>query len=237
MLLYKRGDDFTVFIAAELGVNWRNMVEARRMIGLAKDAGADAVKFQVYKPEHVKGHPRQHELEDIILNPEKIKYLKQIADGCGIEFFATPYFLEAVDWLEEASVKRYKIRYTDRHNPELLERIKSTGKPYIVSCDDPLKDIYEIDQNGILAFCIPLYPPPIMIVPKGFELYHGYSSHYPSIVPPLVAASRGCAYLEVHLKVDKYSGGYKPIDDAASITFSQLAELCRLVREIEKVEW
>lgn len=226
-----------IFIAAECGVNWRNLTEARRMIGLAKDAGADAVKFQVYLPEHVKGHPRQKELEEIILNPERIKYLKQAADGCGIEFFATPFFEGAVDWLEVAAVKRYKIRFADRHNPELLKRIKSTGKPYIMSCDDPLKDIHAIDQHGKLAFCISGYPPPIMLVPGGFEFYHGYSSHYPSIVPPLVAAARGCQYLEVHLKQDKYSGGYKPIDDAASITFSQLAELCRLVREIEKVEW
>jgi len=50
-----------------------------------------------------------------------------------------------------------------------------------------------------------------------------------------VAAARGCEYLEVHIKQNKYSGGYKPIDDAVSITFSQLTELCKLVREIEKI--
>lgn len=225
------------FIAAECGVNWRNIAEARRMIGLAKDAGADAVKFQVFKKEHVKGHPRQSELEEIILGPEWIKFLKEAADGCGIEFFATPFFEEAVDWLEVVGVKRYKIRYADRHNPELIKRVKSTGKPYVISCDDPLKEIHGIDQHGKLAFCIPMYPPEIMIVPKGFELYRGYSSHYPSIVPPLVAAARGCEYIEVHIKLDRYHPKWVPVDDAVSISISQLTELCRLVREIEKVEW
>lgn len=230
-----------VFIAAEIGVNFRNLTEARRMIGLAKDAGADAVKFQIYKSEHVKGHPRQQELEEIILNPEKIKYLKQVADRCGIEFFATPYFEEAVDWLEVAGVKRYKIRFADRYNEKLITKINSTGKPYITSCDAEYtrnpEMICAMLNQGRLAFCIPEYPPKRMIVPEKFDVFHGYSSHYPSIVPPLVAAARGCMYIEVHVKQNKYSGGYKPIDDAVSITFSQLAELCRLVREIEKVEW
>lgn len=230
-----------VFIAAELGVNWRNIAEARRMIGLAKDAGADGVKFQIYKSGHVKGHPRQQELENIVLGPAQIKLLKEAADGCGIEFFATPMFIEAVDWLEEVGVKRYKIRYDDRYNDKLVRRINSTGKPYITSCDaEYIKHpemIGAILNQGWLIFCIPKYPPEKMIVPKGFDVFHGYSSHYSSIAPPLVAAARNCRYLEVHVKQDKYPDGYKPIDDAVSITFSQLAELCRLVREIEKVEW
>jgi len=229
------------FIAAELGVNFRDFREAIRMIGLAKDAGADGVKFQIYKPEHVKGHPRQQELEEIILDPECIKFLKEAADGCGIEFFATPYFPEAVDWLEEIGVKRYKIRYADRHNSELIKIIKSTGRLYVMSCDGlylatEQADDVRSDPRCAFAFCIPEYPPKRKIVPGGFDVFYGYSNHYPSIAPPLVAAARGCEYLEVHIKQNKYSGGYKPIDDAVSITFSQLTELCRLVREIEKIE-
>lgn len=230
-----------VLIVAEIGVNFRNLSEAKKMIGLAKQCGADCVKTQVYKPEHVNGHPRQKELEEIMLTPEKIKFLKEAADGCGIEFFATPMFLEAVDWLEEVGVKRYKIRYADRYNDKLITKINSTGKPYITSCSFEYvrnhKMICVMLNQGWLAFCIPEYPPSNIIVPERFDVFHGYSSHYSSIVPPLVAAARGCEYLEVHIKQDKYSGGYKPIDDAVSITFSQLAELCRLVREIEKVEW
>lgn len=230
-----------VFIVAECGVNFRNTTEVKRMIGLAKEAGADSVKFQIYRQEHVKGHPRQQELEDIILKPEQIKYLKQAADGCGIEFFATPYFPEAVDWLEDAGVKRYKIRYADRYNSELIKRIKSTGELYVMSCDGEYlmteqADDVRSDPRCVFAFCIPEYPPKTTIVPGGFDIFYGYSSHYPSIVPPLVAAARGCQYLEVHVKENKYSGGYKPIDDAVSITFSQLAVLCGFVREIEKIE-
>ncbi|MDP2217204.1 MAG: N-acetylneuraminate synthase family protein [Methanolobus sp.] len=236
-----------VFIAAEIGVNFRNLTEARRMIGLAKNAGADTVKFQIYSQEHVKGHPRQRELEEIILTPEKIKYLKQAADDCGIEFFATPYFPEAVDWLEQVGVKRYKIRYVDRYNSNLINTILKTNKQVLLSCDcDYLDDIihnHKIFNPGTIdyIYCVPEYPPPLekILFPYDFgdSLYTGYSNHYPSIVPPLVAAARGCEYLETHVKQDKYHNGYKPIDDAVSITFSQLTELYRLVREIEKIEW
>ena len=236
-----------VFIAAEIGVNFRDIRDAERMIGLAKDAGADGIKFQVFKEEHVKGHPREEELKSKILSKNDLYELKGAADGARIEFFATPMFLEAVDWLTPF-VKRFKIRYADRCNNDLINAVLKTNKKVLLSCDKVYLNhvIYEkgskVEFNPSridYIYCIPEYPPPLEKIsfPIDFSdsLYKGYSNHYPSIVPPLIAAARECKYIEVHVKQDKYHDGYKPIDDAVSITFSQLAELCRLVREIEKI--
>lgn len=231
-----------VFIAAELGVNFRDFREAKRMIGLAKDAGVDGVKFQVFMDEHIKGHPREAELHELILRQSDIQFLKDTADECGIEFFATPMYLEAVDMLESVGVKRYKIRYADRCNKALILRIVKTDVsiPIFMSIDDDYigQDYFDEEDFERLRFvyCVPEYPPKRVDLPVFCdEPYDGYSNHYPSISIPLAAAARGAEYIEVHVKQDKYPKGYKPIDDAVSITISDLKELVRLTREIEKV--
>jgi len=236
-----------VFIAAELGVNWRNLTEAIRMIGLAHAAGADAVKFQCFQEKHIKGHPREEELRDKILDEVTLQHLKLVSDECGIEFFATPFYPEAVDMLEAiGGIKRYKIRFADRHNMSIISKIISTEKPFLISCDDeyvntsaPQEIWDEEPDKRKFVYCVPEYPPKTVKLPKTFRyfesLYHGYSNHYPSISVPLAAAARGAEYVEVHVKQNKYPKGYKPIDDAVSITFQELEELVILIREIEKV--
>lgn len=231
-----------VFIVAELGVNFRNLHEAKRMIGLAKHAGADAVKFQVFQDAHIRGHPREKELENIILERPYLEHLKETADSCGIEFIATPMFPEAVDWLEAIKVKRYKIRYADNKNVELIDKVTKTNKPMMISCDgdalidERLHDLL-IKHRTIWMYCVPEYPPSKAVVPGGFDIFKGYSSHYPSIIVPLVAAARGAQYIEVHVKMDRYDPPWTPIDDAVSITFPQLGELVKYVREVEKIVW
>lgn len=237
-----------VFIAAELGVNFRDFREVKRMIGLAKDAGVDGVKFQVFREEHIKGHPREAELHDLILKQSDIQFLRDTADECGIEFFATPMYPEAVDMLEAVGVKRYKIRYADRCNNDLINAVIKTNKLVFLSCDKSYLDhiMYQKDSKVqfnpariIYIYCIPEYPPSLeeIAFPTDFgdSLLNGYSNHYPSISVPLTAAALGAQYIEVHVKQDKYPKGYKPIDDAVSITFSDLKKLVRLTREIERV--
>jgi sialic acid synthase SpsE len=237
-----------VFIAAEIGVNFRKMSEAKRMIGLAKDAGADGVKFQVFQESHIKGHPREKELLNLIHKQQYFQFLKNTADECGIEFFATPMYPEAVDMLEAVGVKRYKIRYADRCNNNLINAVLKTNKKILLSCDKAYLEHLMYEKKPEVQFnparihyiyCIPKYPPSLeeIAFPADFgdSLFNGYSNHYPSISVPLAATARGANYIEVHVKQDKYPKDYRPIDDVVSITFSELKELVRLTREIEKV--
>ena len=223
-----------VLIVAEVGVNFKNTREAEAMIGLAKRAGADAVKFQVYNEDIIKNNPQHDQLMHIMLDKDKLQHLKNIADGAGIEFFATPMFPEAVDWLNnDIGVERFKIRCADKGSKELISKAINTGKQVIISCDfiDPNNRIWSSLDNICLMYCIPEYPPKVVVMPQLFNTFEGYSNHYPSIAPPLAAAARGAKILEVHVK----QKGTTPIDDAVSITFEELTELVRLVREMEEV--
>lgn len=235
-----------VFIVAEIGVNFRSFPELVLMMQLAKDAGADAVKLQcydhdtlvkVYPGGEVERHPMYDKLMVIQLTREGLHAVKKAADSIGIEIFATPMYVGAVNILEEIGVKRYKVRYADRHNEELLQKVISTSKQVMISCDENyhrLTVIGNIHNNLSYMFCIPKYPPELddfINVPYRFSIhtFTGYSNHYPSIIPALIAVSRGCQILEMHVKRD----GTEPIDNAVSITFEQFRELVKIVREME----
>ncbi len=208
-----------LFIVAECGVNWRDLEDAGHMILQAKLTGADAVKFQVYKQEHVAGHPREKELVEKILDADRLAWLSQHAQGCGIEFFATPMYVEAVDMLEKVGVKRYKIRYKDWDNDALVGEVRRRKKPIFVSIEA------RQEQRFVVLWTSEDAPMPLC----------GLSNHIPSIAAPLWAIAHGMTYIEVHVQFDNYYGGYAPIDSDVSLTFSQLAEVCRIGREMHRL--
>ncbi len=233
-----------VFIIAECGVNFTMFAEAIAMMIEAKNAGCDAVKFRIYNHDNlckvhggeVERNPHYDELMEICIDEARMRALKDQADKIGIEIFATPMYLEAVEMLERIEVQRYKVRYADRFNNDLLAAVNATGKPVMVSCDMDFVDHLPENWNSdiINMYCIPEYPPTPDKFKQAFQLmpafFKGYSNHYPSIMPPLMAVSRGAEVIEVHVKIDRTH----PIDDEVSIDMTELTELCRLVREMEE---
>jgi hypothetical protein len=199
-------------VIAEIGVNWRNLDEADKMIRESSEAGADIAKFQAYKQD---GFAIGSHLYSIALTQKDIVYLYHRCNSHGIEFLCTPMYPEAVEMLNPY-VKRWKIRYFDRRNEEILSVCKATEKEMLVS--------------GKNMYCVPEYPPiraPIDKIPEGFC---GVSSHYPDSNVVEKWARQGLEYLEVHVKRDEYYPSWCPRDNYVSITMSELAELCRRLK-------
>jgi len=217
-----------VFIISELCINFRDEKEAIKMIKASKDAGADAVKFQFYSPEIVDYHPRKNELICRCLTTSRVKELVAACEKYKIEFMATPMTIEAVSILSPF-VKRWKIRYKDRNNPEIFKAIKLAHpqRQILVSCNGPEDTIFRNEKDVVFLSVVPEYPPTKTIVPEKFEVFKGFSSHYPDVNVPILARERGAEYIEVHTMLDKYSDGYDPIDSSVSLTMSKLKELCK----------
>ena len=234
-----------VFLIAECGINWRDLVDADQMIKAAAEAGADACKFQAYEPFYEPGkynglvHPRAAELNAIRLDESTIRYLYWRCQRHGIEFMATPFYTAAVQTLNPY-VKRWKIRYSDRHNEALIGLCLDTGKEILISRDKPLERKEWGDQIKTL-YCCPEYPPkgeprifaygntPAMLQEAGFD---GYSCHIPNGHHIHFAVTHNdLKYLEVHVRLDHYEPPhYCPIDTSVSITMSELAELCQRLK-------
>lgn len=140
-----------VFIIAEAGVNHNGELEkALELVDIAACAGADAVKFQTYRPEGVVtargGMARYQEkslgkqinqLEMIKLFELNESYYRKIMKRCKekkILFLSTPHGgRQSVDLLESLNIPVYKIGSGDLTNYILLDKVARIGKPVILS--------------------------------------------------------------------------------------------------------
>lgn len=140
-----------VFIIAEVGVNHNQKLDlALKLIDIAKEAGADAIKFQTFKAEDVvteQGEMASYQKKNTGEDKSQREMLKglelpddfygPIMKRCyekGILFISTPHGgKKSVDFLEGLGVKVYKIGSGDLTNYILLDKIAKTGKPLILS--------------------------------------------------------------------------------------------------------
>ncbi len=181
------GNGEPCFIIAEAGSNHnRDFKQAKRLIDVASEAGADAVKFQTFSAEKLysKKTPTMSYLKKnkLLKKDETVwdllkrlelprEWHKDLAKYCKekkIIFLSTPFDLEAVDQLEEVGMPAYKIAsYEITHLP-LLKRVAETDKPIILSTgmadlsdiETALDVIYKTgNRNVILLHCAINYPP------------------------------------------------------------------------------
>jgi sialic acid synthase SpsE len=178
----RKSDDF--YIIAEVGVNHENdLALAKKQIALAKEGGADAVKFQTYKADKlaVKNSPAYW---DTTKEPTKSQFelfkrydsfgmseyraLANYALDIGIEFMTTAFDLEAVDEVDPL-VRVHKIASADLTNIPLIRKIAHKNKPILLSAGAAtLMEIEtalsELRANGAqditLLHCVLNYPTP-----------------------------------------------------------------------------
>jgi len=153
-----------VFVIAEAGVNNNNSLSiAYKMIDKAKEAGADAIKFQTFITEEIqlKNSIKPNYQKNIDSNYfEIIKSLepsfddqKKISQYCKkkkIIFLSTPYDEKSVDFLSSIDIPLFKIASTDLTNSFLLKYIAKKNKPIFLSTG--LSTFKEINESVKLLF-------------------------------------------------------------------------------------
>lgn len=178
------GQDQPCFIMAEAGVNHNGDFNlAKKLVEMAKSAGADAVKFQTFRAEKlvIKGAQKaeyqkrtteeQESQFDMIkrleLSEEAHFELKDYADSRGIIFLSTPFDKESVDFLVRLGVCALKISSADITNHPLLSHIAAKNLPVILSTGmSTLGEVEEAvkviigsgNQQIILLHCVSSYP-------------------------------------------------------------------------------
>lgn len=171
------------FIVAEAGVNHNGEVRlAKKLIDVAKKAGADAVKFQVFKAENTvtrtaekaayqkRGTEKGSQykmLKKLELTESEFKQLADYAKTKKIIFLASAFDMKSVDLLDRLKVPAFKIPSGEITNFPLLKHIARKGKPIIMSTgmsnlgevEEALKAIREEGVNDvILLHCVSDYP-------------------------------------------------------------------------------
>lgn len=174
-----------VYVIAEAGVNHDgDPGVARGLILAAAEAGADAIKFQVFSADRLvtrdapaadyqqkagQGTSQHAMLRRLELSHASFAELADLAREKDIEFLATPFSIEDLRFLVSIRVAAIKLASTDIVNVPLLEAAAATGLPVIASTgaaelDEVGGAVRCFDRPGAgplaLLHCVSSYPTP-----------------------------------------------------------------------------
>lgn len=142
------GDGQPCFIIAEAGVgHGGNLARAKDLAVVAKQAGADAAKFQTFHAEQLvtrdapaapyqqkAGWVTQYDaLKSLEFTPEQWCELARFCREIDITFLSTPFDPDSADLLEDLGIPAFKIASGELINLELIDHVAKKGKPMIVS--------------------------------------------------------------------------------------------------------
>jgi len=238
----------TPYVIAEAGSNHNQSLEiAYKLIDVAANAGAQAVKFQLFKAEKL--YPVGTKLYDIFksiqLNSDWVPKLAEHSRSCGIDFLASPFDKGSVDQLEEVEVAAYKIASSEMTNTRLLAFIAQKKKPLFLStgmCDlldvvDAVELCSSLGAKSIAILqCGAVYPlPPDKANLKVMDVYAsmfgcpvGFSDHTLNFGASVAAVARGASIIEKHFTLDKEMEGP---DHSYALNPEELKQFVQLVQE------
>ncbi|MFI6768395.1 N-acetylneuraminate synthase family protein [Streptomyces sp. NPDC050355] len=250
-----------VYVTGEIGINHNGDLEnAFALIDAAADAGCDAVKFQKRTPEICT--PRdQWDIErdtpwgrmTYIDYRHRVEFdedgYRAIDDYCkkrGIAWFASPWDVESVAFLEKFDVPCYKVASASLTDDELLRAMRATGRTVILSTGmstpKQIRHAVEVlgSDNILLCHATSTYPAKaeelnLRMINTLQEEYPnvpiGYSGHETGLQTTLAAVALGATFIERHITLDRAMWGS---DQAASVEPGGLSRLVRDIRTIEE---
>ena len=228
-------------IIAEIGQNHNGDLNlAKEMIHAAKENGADVAKFQLFDAKNLfpkKNNPwYQHNL-NAELSRKEVERLYELCTEIGIEFMASAFDVQRVDWLEAMGVQRHKLASRSITDHNLITALEQTHKPLLVSLGHwQSKNLPEIRSRGGIQYlrCISQYPTPLEQVKlSSIDFYgpiKGFSDHTIGISSSIAALARGASIVEKHFTMDKDMDGP---DHSCSITPVELAMLDEIRNDLK----
>jgi N-acetylneuraminate synthase len=254
------GGGHPAYVIAEIGLNHNGDVDlAKRLIDVAADAGANAVKFQKRTPEiATPEHMRDVQRETPWGTMSYLDYRRRVEFGRdeyvevgdhatmrGLDWFASPWDVPSVEFLEDLNVVAHKVASASLTDTELLLALRETGKPVILSTG--MSTIAQIDRaldtlgtdRVVLMHATSTYPlepeeANLRVIATLRDRYPGipvgYSGHERGLQISLAAVAMGAVAVERHITLDRTMWGS---DHAASLEPTGLEHLVRDIRVIE----
>jgi len=250
----------SVFIIGEIGINHNGDIDvAKKLIDVAKNAGADAVKFQkrtidlVYKEDFLASHrespwgnTQRMQKEGLEFGLREYREINQYCQEIGIEWFASAWDLESQIFLKQFDLNYNKVASAMIVYWDLLEEIASERKHTFLSTGMTTEsdisravDIFKSHKCPFeLMHCISTYPMnendanlrAIITLREKYKCDVGYSGHEPGLAVSYAATALGITSLERHITLGRSMYGS---DQAASVEPSGFRMLVGAVRKIE----
>src|ERR1700754_729104 len=249
-----------IYVIAEIGINHNGSLDiAKKLIDEAVLAGCDAVKFQKRTPELCTPKDQWHLERDtpwgrmtyinyrhmVELRYDEYTVIDEYCKEKGIDWFVSCWDEVAVDFMEQFNPGVYKFASASLTDHALIEKVKQTGKPYILSTGmSTMGEIREaVDKFGtdnlLIAHSTSAYPCPpqelnLRMIETLAGLYPetpiGYSGHETGLATTVAAVSMGACFVERHFTLDRAMWGS---DHAASVEPQGMQKLVRDIRDVE----
>lgn len=253
------------YIIAEMSCNHHQSFEkAIQIIDEIAKTGANAVKTQVASPDTITlncnrkefvieggpwGGKTLHELYQECYTPWEWHFeLKKYANKLGLDYFASPFSVEAVDLLEKVGVPLYKIASFEMNDFPILKRVAETKKPVIVSTgmasqEEINETVTFLRDNGAgpicLLKCTSAYPAPVsdmnlITIPhlaSTFNTSSGLSDHSLGTEVSLAAVVLGASVIEKHFIISRDEPGP---DSSFSMEPHEFAKMVTEIRNVEQ---
>jgi len=250
----------SIIIIGEIGINHNgDMAICKQLINVAKEAGADCVKFQkrdinqVYTQEFLDS-PRESQWgttqreQKLGLEFSADEY-QEIEDYCkekGLEWFASAWDINSQKFLRQFNSKYNKVASAMIVHTDLLKEIASEGKHTFISTGmttyDDIQTAVDIFRKADCSFeimhTVSTYPMKdedanlnmIKTLRKKFNCSVGYSGHEVGLAVSYAAAALGVSSLERHITLDRAMYGS---DQSASVEPAGFKQLIGAIRKIE----
>ena len=255
------GQGHPALVIAEIGNNHQGDIAlAKRLVDLAKSAGADAVKFQLrdmkalYRQSGANASAgedlgAQYTMNLLAKYSLSAAQMTEVLDHCrsvDIDAFATPWDVPSLRVLADYGVPALKIASADMTNHFLLRACAAEHLPLLVSTgmsteEEIVGSVEVLRQAGAqfaMLQCQSTYPAPF----KDVNLRYmdrlavlggspvGYSGHERGFHVPIAAVARGAHIIEKHFTVDKNLEGN---DHQVSLLPDEFEQMVRLIRDVE----
>jgi len=250
----------SIIIIAEIGINHNGDVSiCKQLIDIAKDSGADCVKFQkrdineVYTQEFLDsprespwGTTQREQKLGLEFNAEQYQEIEDYCKINDIEWFASAWDINSQKFLRQFNSKYNKVASAMIVHTELLKEIASEGKHTFISTGmttyDDIQDAVNIFRKANCSFelmhTVSTYPMKdenanlnmIKTLREKFDCNVGYSGHEVGLAVSYAAAALNITSLERHITLDRAMYGS---DQSASVEPSGFRQLVGAVRKIE----
>ena len=248
------------YIIAEIGINHNGSLDiAKKLIDVAVVSGCDAVKFQkrnpdVCVPEHQKEVMRDtpwgrmtylNYKYKVEFEKEEYDEIDRYCKGKGIEWSASPWDLDSLDFLMKYDIPWLKIPSAMITNEKLMKACAATKKKVIFSTG--MSTYEEIDQavewlagsETLMLHCNSTYPAPlkdlnlkcIQTLKERYRCEVGYSGHEFRLGTSVAAVYLGATCIERHITLDRTMWGS---DHLSSVEPQGLIKMVRGIRELEE---
>lgn len=254
------GEGYPTYIVGEIGINHNGDIEiAKQLIKVAKEAGMDAVKFQKRTPEVCVPPEQQSKMREtpwgyisyldyrkkVEFGVEEYREVNRYCKEIGLDWFASVWDEDAVDFLEPFAPICYKVASASLTDHSLLKKIRATGRPIVLSTGMSTMEQIRSSialiglENLVITHTTSAYPCApeelnlrmIQSLKDEFPIPVGYSGHEVGLVPSALAVALGACLVERHITLDRAMWGG---DQSASVEPVGISKLVKYIRVTEQ---